>query len=117
MGPRFHPATVLFLLVNVNGQAEPSPAINLPEGFQARLFSGSELADDIFSMMLDGHGRVVVSSGGYTRMLYDIDGEQRADKATPYAKLLLGHRRIGPGPQGCDEPLFYRGSFSCNIVP
>ena len=42
------------------GQADVSDSINVHDGFEATLFAGPELADDIYSMTLDAKGRLGV---------------------------------------------------------
>ena len=72
------------------GQADVSDSINLHDGFEATLFAGPELADDIYSMTLDAKGRVVVSGRGYIRTLHDTDSDGRAEMAVQFAKLDRG---------------------------
>ena len=48
--------------------------LRVPDGFEVSEYAGSELANDIFCMTIDGRGRVVVSGRGYTRVLAD-DGK------------------------------------------
>ena len=72
------------------GQANLGSAIKLQDGFKATLYSGPDLANDIYSMTLDAKGQVVVSSRGYIRTLHDTDGDNRADKAILFAKLDHG---------------------------
>ena len=76
--------------LNVLGQVDLGSAIKLQDGFEATLYSGPDLADDIYSMTLDAKSRVVVSSRGYIRTLHDTDGDNRADKAILFAKLDHG---------------------------
>ena len=72
------------------GQADVSDSINVHDGFEATLFAGPELADDIYSMTLDAKGRVVVSGRGYIRTLHDTDSDGRAEMAVQFAKLDRG---------------------------
>ena len=65
-------------------------SINVHDGFEATLFAGPELADDIYSMTLDAKGRVVVSGRGYIRTLHDTDSDGRAEMAVQFAKLDHG---------------------------
>jgi putative heme-binding domain-containing protein len=60
--------------------------LRVPDGFEVTEFAGSKLANDIFCMTLDPHGRVVVSGRGYIRILIDDDGDGRADRAIDFAK-------------------------------
>lgn len=71
----------------VMGQEKTVPAeagIEVPEGFEVRLFADNDLAPDIYSMTLDRNGRVVVSSRGYVRTLIDDDGDGKADRFTTF---------------------------------
>ena len=80
--------TVLFPFA-VAGQEKAIPAedgIQVPDGFEVKLFADNELAHDIYSMTLDTEGRVVVSSRGYVRTLIDDDGDGRADRFTTFAE-------------------------------
>jgi len=63
---------------------EPSVAefFRVPDGFEVTRFAGAELADNIFSMTIDRHGRVVVSGPGYVKILRDDDSDGQADRAT-----------------------------------
>ena len=72
------------------GQADVSDSINVHDGFEATLFAGPKLADDIYSMTLDAKGRVVVSGRGYIRTLHDTDSDGRAEMAVQFAKLDRG---------------------------
>ena len=72
------------------GQANAADSINVHDGFEATLYAGPDLADNIYSMTLDAKGRVVVSGPGYIRTLHDTDNDGRADKATQFAKLDRG---------------------------
>ena len=72
----------------VSGQQKTVPAeagIQVPDGFEVRLFADNDLAPDIYSMTLDREGRVVVSSRGFVRTLIDDDGEGKADRFTTFA--------------------------------
>ena len=71
-------------------QTDSAESIKVRDGFEATLFAGPELADDIYSMTLDANGRVVVSGRGYIRILHDNDGDGRADKAIQFARLDRG---------------------------
>ena len=73
----------------VMGQEKTVPAeagIQVPDGFEVRLFADNDLAPDIYSMTLDREGRVVVSSRGYVRTLIDDDGDGKADRFTTFAE-------------------------------
>ena len=86
--------TVVFTLLfpfAVARQEKAIPAedgIQVPDGFEVKLFADNELAHDIYSMTLDIEGRVVVSSRGYVRTLIDDDGDGRADRFTTFAEGL-----------------------------
>jgi putative membrane-bound dehydrogenase-like protein len=59
--------------------------LRVPAGFEVSEFADGRLANDIFCMTLDPHGRVVVSGPGYIRILVDDDGDGRADRAIEFA--------------------------------
>ena len=86
--------------------ASPLPAQNiqhglrLPPGFEVSEFADSKLANDIFSMTLDPHGRVVVAGRGYIRILVDDDHDGRADRAIDFAD----------GPKDGAQGLLWEGS-------
>jgi putative membrane-bound dehydrogenase-like protein len=59
----------------------------VPDGFEVTLYADDDLASDIFSMTIDSHGRIVVASKGYIKILHDTDGDGRADKATLFSDM------------------------------
>lgn len=69
----------------------PSPlfaqplGLKVPPGFQVTEYADSKLANDIYCMTVDPHGRIVVSGRGYIRALVDDDGDGKADRAIDVA--------------------------------
>jgi putative membrane-bound dehydrogenase-like protein len=57
--------------------------LRLPDDFEVVEYAGSDLANDIFCMTIDPHGRVIVSGRGYTRILVD-DGHGKATRAIDF---------------------------------
>src|SRR5437870_7950564 len=74
--------------------------LRVPPGFEITEFADSKLANDIFSMTLDPHGRVVVSGRGYIRILVDDDNDGRADRAIDFAD----------GPKDGAQGMLWEGS-------
>lgn len=71
----------------VQQPVDVSADFDLPAGFRVALYSGDDLAHDIFSMTLDAAGRVVVAGPGYIKTLLDDDGDGRADRAELFSSL------------------------------
>jgi putative membrane-bound dehydrogenase-like protein len=73
-------------------QAAPAEDLGLrvAPGFRVTLYADHELANDIFAMTLDSHGRVVVTGPGYIKVLHDTKGAGKADKATVFATPPTG---------------------------
>jgi putative membrane-bound dehydrogenase-like protein len=83
--PRCLLAVALLLAVPPLTRADTQLGLRVPPGFEVTEFADSKLANDIFCMTLDPHGRVVVSGRGYVRTLIDDDGDGRADRAIDFA--------------------------------
>ena len=79
------PVLLLLLASAPVGAQDVHLGLRVPPGFQVAEFAGSTLANDIFSLTLDPHGRVVVSGPGYIRILVDEDNDGRADRALDFA--------------------------------
>src|SRR5947207_12453746 len=45
--------------------------LRVAPGFKVTLYSGPEIANDIYAMTLDSKGRVVVTSQGWIKVLHD----------------------------------------------
>jgi putative heme-binding domain-containing protein len=58
--------------------------LRVPPGFEVTEFADSRLANDIYCLTCDPHGRVVVSGPGYIRILVEGDGG-RAERALEFA--------------------------------
>ena len=76
---------IVFSLVRVAAADDVQLGLRVPDGFEVTEFADHTLANDIYSMTLDPHGRVVVSGRGYVRILVDDDRDGRADRALPFA--------------------------------
>ncbi|HLY73482.1 MAG TPA: HEAT repeat domain-containing protein [Planctomycetota bacterium] len=63
--------------------------LRIAAGFKVSLYSGPEVANDIYAMTLDPQGRVVVTSQGWIKLLHD-DGHGKADRATLLAPTRTG---------------------------
>src|SRR5262249_20413917 len=50
-------------------------------------YADSNLANDIYTMTVDPHGRIVVAGRGYIRVLVDKDGDGKADGFIPFADM------------------------------
>jgi putative membrane-bound dehydrogenase-like protein len=83
--PRCLLAVALLLAVPPLTRADTQLGLRVPPGFEVTEFADNKLANDIFCMTLDPHGRVVVSGRGYVRILVDDDGDGRADRAIDFA--------------------------------
>src|SRR5262245_53693968 len=75
---------LLMLIANVHGQTTQH-GLRVPDGFEITEFAGSDLANDIYCLTLDPQGRVVVSSRGYIRLLFDEKSEGKATRAVDFA--------------------------------
>ncbi len=88
--------SILKFLFMISALGLPSSAraedhgLRVPPGFRVTLFSGEDLANDIYAMSLDGQGRVVVTSAGWIKRLEDTKGTGKADKATVLATTPTG---------------------------
>ena len=80
------------MAANAVAQLVPVPefGVRLALGFRISLFSGPDMANDIYAMTLDARGNVVVTSQGYIRTLLDTDGDGRADSSTLFAATRTG---------------------------
>jgi putative membrane-bound dehydrogenase-like protein len=63
--------------------------LRVAPGFKVSLYSGPELANDLYAMTLDSRGRVVVTSQGWIKILHD-DGRGRGERATIFAPSRTG---------------------------
>ncbi|HVR85335.1 MAG TPA: PVC-type heme-binding CxxCH protein [Planctomycetota bacterium] len=63
--------------------------LRIAPGFKVSLYSGPDVANDIYAMTLDSQGRVVVTSQGWIKILHD-DGHGKADRATVFASTRTG---------------------------
>jgi putative membrane-bound dehydrogenase-like protein len=77
----------LLILGNISRSADESESLGIeaPDGFEVSLFSGDELAHDIYSMTIDSHGRIVVAGAGYVKILHDDNNDGKADRTTLFS--------------------------------
>lgn len=68
-----------------SARAQTPTEFRLPPGFEISEFAGAELANDIYTLAIDGGGKIVVSGRGYIRRLLDDDADGRADRVIPVA--------------------------------
>jgi putative membrane-bound dehydrogenase-like protein len=82
----------ILLLASPQEPLQPVEGLGLrvAPGFKVTLYSGPEIANDIYAMTLDSKGRVVVTSQGWIKILHDDDGDGKADRATLFAKTATG---------------------------
>ena len=64
--------------------------VKVPPGFKVSLYADHELANDIYAMTLDDMGRVIVSSRGWVKRLFDKDDDGKADEARLVADTKSG---------------------------
>jgi putative membrane-bound dehydrogenase-like protein len=83
--PHWLLVVILLLALPPLVRADTPLGLRVPPGFEVTEFADSTLANDIFCMTLEPHGRVVVSGRGYVRTLIDDDGDGRADRAVDFA--------------------------------
>jgi len=68
------------------GEKEGSVSgLRAPDGFQITQFADSKLANDIYCLTIDPHGRLVASGRGYIRILCDDDNDGKAERAIDVA--------------------------------
>ena len=76
----------LCLLVGAAPVAGEEIGLRAPDGFEVSLYAGDDLAHDIYSMTIDGQGRVVVAGREYVKVLHDDDRDGKADRATLFSQ-------------------------------
>src|SRR2546423_830209 len=64
--------------------------LRVAPGFRVTLYADQDLANDVYAMTLDSHGRVVVTSRGYVKVLHEGRGTGKADRATLFAETATG---------------------------
>lgn len=64
--------------------------LRVAPGFRVTVYSGPELANDIYAMTLDAKGRVVVTSQGWVKLLYPSADGKRAERASVIATTKRG---------------------------
>lgn len=64
----------------------PPTGLRVPDGFEVTEYADHTFANDIYCMTVDPKGRLVVSGRGYVRILFDDDGNGRADRAIDFAQ-------------------------------
>src|SRR5690349_10927560 len=86
--PILAPLLAAVLLAPPAAAQEPARAnlgFEVPPGFKVSLYADDALATDIHSLTIDAKGRVVVAGKGYVKILQDIDGDGKADRATLFS--------------------------------
>jgi glucose/arabinose dehydrogenase len=63
----------------------PAPGLRAPAGFEVTEYADQSLANDIYTLTIDGQGRVVVAGRGYIRTLIDDDRDGKADRGIDFA--------------------------------
>lgn len=64
--------------------------LRVAPGFRVSVYSGPELANDIYAMTLDAQGRVVVTSQGWVKLLHPSADGKRAERASVIATTKRG---------------------------
>ena len=67
--------------------AADNVGIRAPDGFTITQYAGDDLAHDIFSLTIDGQGRVVVAGPNYVKILHDDDRDGIAERASLFSSL------------------------------
>jgi putative membrane-bound dehydrogenase-like protein len=80
----------LSLFVFISPAGAEDLGLRVAPGFRVTLYADQDLANDIFAMTLDSHGRVVVTGPGYIKVLHDTKGTGKAEKATLFATPPTG---------------------------
>jgi len=92
--------TAIVLLMTCVAVAEDNtPAVKVPDGFEAVEFANDTHAHDVFSLTIDALGRVVVSGPGYVKILIDRDNDGRVDEVKKFAD----------GPQSGAQGMYFHG--------
>ena len=101
-----------------SGALAPPPLVELPElglrvarGFRITVYSGEDLANDIYAMTLDARGRVVVTSRGWVKVLEDGDGDGKADSARVIVRTESG----GMGLCFDGDDLYFTGDGAFSV--
>ncbi len=66
-------------------ESPDASGFRLPPGFHIRQVADNRLVPDIYTITFDPNGRLVAAGRGYIRILYDDDGDGRADRAVDFA--------------------------------
>jgi putative heme-binding domain-containing protein len=85
-----HTLALSIVLVGALATSAEELGLKVAPGFRVSVYADHELANDIYAMTLDAHGRVVVTSRGYIKVLHDSQGLGKADKATLLATTATG---------------------------
>lgn len=95
-------ATLSVCTVSAWSADAPIPAtemVRVPDGFEVVEFAGDDLAHDIYSMTLDGQGRVAVSGAGYVKLLIDANHDGKADSVKTFVA----------GPKSGAQGMYFHG--------
>ena len=89
----------------------PELGLRIARGFRVSLYSGEDLANDIYAMTLDARGRVVVTSRGWVKRLEDTDSDGKADSARVIARTESG----GMGLCFDGDDLYFTGDGAFSV--
>jgi putative membrane-bound dehydrogenase-like protein len=78
------------LLTFHTAQGAEDLGLRVAPGFRVSLYADQELANDIYAMTLDSHGRVVVTGPGYIKILHDTNNAGKADRVSTFATPVQG---------------------------
>lgn len=90
---------LVLLMASVAAAEDNTPAVKVPDGFEAVEFANDAQAHDVFAMTIDALGRVVVSGPGYVKILIDKDNDGRVDEVKQFAD----------GPKSGAQGLYFHG--------
>jgi putative membrane-bound dehydrogenase-like protein len=95
----FSTAVVFALVFTGRLAANDVDQLKVPRGFVVTQYADDRLAHDIYSMTIDGLGRVVVSGPGYVRILIDANHDGVADS----------YKQFADGPATGAQGMFFLG--------
>ena len=95
----FSTAAVFALVCIGRLAANDVDQLKVPRGFVVTQYADDRLAHDIYSMTIDGLGRVVVSGPGYVRILIDANHDGVADS----------YKQFADGPATGAQGMFFVG--------
>lgn len=75
------------LAVSAPGRAAEVSGIRAPHGFEVFLYADDDLATNVCALTVDAQGRVVVAGPGYVRILFDEDGDGKAERFQQFSDV------------------------------